>query len=586
MLKFCGSLPVAIVVMVVLIGVLIPATCLENWYGPAAARFGVYGTWWFAALAVLLAVNVFAALVVRFPWKQRRTGFLLSHLGLLVLLLGCLLTRRYGIDAQLPVFEGQAASTATEDSYHFQLTPGKPAGGDICVPFDPGPFNWADYAQLPRFPWGLVSHDRGLLYDRDGIRLEALDYYSDSRQITLPWLQLLTTPGPASPHGRPAADGEPAPVVLTVRASRHPHAAGRPFGLGGRAELAGGQQLIFWMTDNAAETAAFRDARPDGPLGRKGRIVLYAGGRTYQFAVDELPPKSRRPLGKTGLEVELVKFDPAFLAVQLLIHHGKLPPQTMHLLADVPELCEQDYRDGVFGTFWYDATRPPGATAGLSSSATTGLRPAPGSSSRAENTVGQANRGTHDPAAGEPPAELLREAAAPRIDLLQGADGKLYYRAWSDAKWSGAGPMPPEGKRIDIFAGTPAAASLTVDRFLPSAKPDVMPVPEPFSKTVVAPRRQVRVRLTVDGKEEEFWLGADLGRPLGAAAGERPKSCCRQGSARGPPVASRRSRPGRAGLSAQVPPPPGTRREPGLLLYPACSTSATTPAAACGATCW
>ena len=253
---------------------------------------------------------------------------------------------------------------------------------------------------------------------------------------------------------------------------------------------------------------------PTAPWGRKGRIVLYAGGRTYQFAVDELPPKSRRPLGKTGLEVELVKFDPAFLAVQLLIHHGKLPPQTMHLLADVPELCEQDYRDGVFGTFWYDATRPPGATAGLSSSATTGLRPAPGSSSRAENTVGQANRGTHDPAAGEPPAELLREAAAPRIDLLQGADGKLYYRAWSDAKWSGAGPMPPEGKRIDIFAGTPAAASLTVDRFLPSAKPDVMPVPEPFSKTVVAPRRQVRVRLTVDGKEEEFWLGATSADPL------------------------------------------------------------------------
>ena len=62
-----GSLPVAITLMVALIAVLIPATCVENWYGPAAARFGVYGTWWFAALAVLLAVNVVAALVVRFP---------------------------------------------------------------------------------------------------------------------------------------------------------------------------------------------------------------------------------------------------------------------------------------------------------------------------------------------------------------------------------------------------------------------------------------------------------------------------------------------------------------------------------------
>ena len=31
MLKFCGSLPVAIVLMVVLIAVLIPATCVESW---------------------------------------------------------------------------------------------------------------------------------------------------------------------------------------------------------------------------------------------------------------------------------------------------------------------------------------------------------------------------------------------------------------------------------------------------------------------------------------------------------------------------------------------------------------------------
>ena len=477
MLKFCGSLPVAITLMVLLIAVLIPATCVENWYGPAAARFGVYGTWWFAALAVLLAVNVVAALVVRFPWRQRRTGFLLTHLGLLVLLLGCLLTRRYGIDAQLPIFEGQAASTATEDSYHFQLTPASAAGGDICVPFDPGPFHWAQYAQLPWFPWGLAARDRGLLYDRDGIRLEAIDYYSDSRPITLPWLQLLTTPGAASPHNRSDADGGPAPLVLTVQASRDPHAAGRPFGLGGRRELAGGQRLVFWMTGETAETAAFRQSQPDGPLGPKGRIVLYAGGRNYQFAVDQLQSKSRQPLGKTGLEVELVQFDPAFLAVQLLIHHGKLPPQKMLLLADLPELCEQDYRDGVFGAYWYDATPVP--------------------------------------AAGSPPAELLREAAAPRIDLLQGADGKLYYRAWQKGKWSGTGQMPPEGERIDLFAGTPAATSLTIDRFLPLARPDIMPLPLPFSKTnVSAAGRQVRVRLTVDGVAEEFWLGAMPADPL------------------------------------------------------------------------
>ena len=115
LLKFCGSLRLAIVLMAVLVGVLIPATCVENWYGPAAARFFIYGTAWFAALAVLLAVNVLAALVLRFPWKRRQTGFVLTHVGLLVLLLGCLLTRRRGIDAVVPIFEGQAARIASED---------------------------------------------------------------------------------------------------------------------------------------------------------------------------------------------------------------------------------------------------------------------------------------------------------------------------------------------------------------------------------------------------------------------------------------------------------------------------------------
>ena len=125
MLKFCASLPLAIALMIVLMTVLTLGTCVESWYGPAVgpaeARSFVYGTWWFTALAALLAMNVLAALAVRFPWKKRQTGFVLTHVGLLVLLLGCLLTRRWGIEASLSLFEGQAASVAVEDSSHDEV---------------------------------------------------------------------------------------------------------------------------------------------------------------------------------------------------------------------------------------------------------------------------------------------------------------------------------------------------------------------------------------------------------------------------------------------------------------------------------
>ena len=275
LLKICGSLPLAIGLMAVLAAVLVPATCVETWYGSAAARFGFYGAWWFTLLCALLGVNILAALLVRFPWKKRQIGFVLAHLGMLALLVGCLLTRRHGVDASLSVFEGQAAWRAYADSLHFELSSGSgdQAAAEASVPFAPGPFNWGDYAGLSWFPWRLAGHDKGVLYDRDGVRLETLDYYADSQQISLPRLELLTQPGPASPHGMMSGHGGSMPLVLSVQTSQGPH-GGRAFGLGMRRTLAGGQRVVFWMSGNAAETAAFRESAPDGPLGKKGRIVL------------------------------------------------------------------------------------------------------------------------------------------------------------------------------------------------------------------------------------------------------------------------------------------------------------------------
>ena len=135
----------------------VPATCVETWYGSAAARFGFYAAWWFTLLCVLLGVNILAALLVRFPWKKRQIGFVLAHLGMLALLVGCLLTRRHGVNASLSVFEGQGVSRAYEDSLHFELSRGDDDGfgAEVSVPFSPGPFNWGDYAGLCWFPWRL-----------------------------------------------------------------------------------------------------------------------------------------------------------------------------------------------------------------------------------------------------------------------------------------------------------------------------------------------------------------------------------------------------------------------------------------------
>ena len=120
-LKALGSIQLAVTLIAICVVVLVWGTRIESRSGAEAARSTVYGTWWFTALNALLAVNVLLALLVRFPWRRRQTGFVLMHVGILVLLAGCLATRQWGVEAQLSVYEGHASHVADEDSHPLNL---------------------------------------------------------------------------------------------------------------------------------------------------------------------------------------------------------------------------------------------------------------------------------------------------------------------------------------------------------------------------------------------------------------------------------------------------------------------------------
>ena len=474
---FCASLELAVVLIALVSIVLAWATFVESRYGTEAVQFGVYGTQWFAGLMGLLGLNILAAALVRLPWKRRHVGFLVTHLGLLILLVGCLFSRQGGIDASLPVFEGNSSHRAFETSQHFALTvmpeanaesrtgdPPPTDGETIEVPFAAGPFNWADYRRLFPFPWRLARRDTGLLYDRDGVQLEVLDYYADSRRVPAPRLELrvLSPEGPRTHGGLGRAW---VPLALDVRGSENVHGMQRRYGMGSRDQV-GPVRFAFWMTGSEAETAAFRDSQPTGPLGEQGRVVLHAADERFEFAVDQLRQQPRRPLGETGLELEFVDFRAEFLGVQLRIHQADQPPGAVVLFADLPEFNRYDYEQEVFGSYWCEA-------------------PADEASQR---------------------QGMARNAHRPRIDLLQGADQKLYYRAWADGKLSAIGRLPRDGAEVEAFAGTDQAVTFYVGQFLPMAEPGSVVQPVPFDKNAKNKQRQARVRLTVDGRGEEFWL--------------------------------------------------------------------------------
>ena len=528
-LSILGSLRLAVALMFVLALVLAWATWVENCYGAAAARLGFYGAWWFTALWLVFGLNVLAAMLVRLPWKRHQLGFIVAHLGLLVLLLGCLITREAGVDALLATFEGQSSSHAYMDSQHFELTilPGakedesrvgqarcsptnstaltpdpSPASGrgedsagpkgdkPILVPFDPGPFNWGDYRRLPWLPWRLVGLPRGVLYDRDGIRLETLDYYGNSRLIAVPRIELRAAPLVDSPDGRA---GEETNVVLSVQADMGSHMPSRRYGMGGQHLMTSGQRITFWMSGDPEETKAFLTAKPDGPLGKRGRIVLRARGKNFQWPVDDWQPGTRRALGDTGLEVELGEFKRMFSGVSLSIHRGSEPPKSMTLFAEMPGFSQQDYDGGVFGTYWLDTTQ----------------------------------RSDDDPAAKKPasphgPAAPGRDADRPRVNVFQGADENLYVRTWRAGKLEPAGELPADRAPLAVFAGTPDELALSLKDHVPADGPATLPEPlPPVKREVPLSRRQARARLTVDGESKEFWLANSSDDPL-ESIDERP----------------------------------------------------------------
>lgn len=537
--EFAASLKLAVVLIFASAAALALATFVESAYGLRAVHFGIYGTWWFTALNVLLAINIFCAASIRYPWKRHQTGFVITHIGLLLLLLGCAQSRGLplpgwlksysppGIDAQIVLFEGGKDNVAYEEDELIALRITSETGGQpevVEIPFRGGPFNWSDFdghgaatgsvskavtdsslRGLYSFLWRLSGVDRGMLYDRDGVQLEVLDYYSNSELVDAPYVKLLmqvpsmpTAAVEGPPESAPdtpeeLVEGEAVPVELSITPSRLPDF---PQGAGDR-ENRGGGAFTFQLALSAAEREAFLQSAPEGELGSQGQVVLYVQGRAHRFLVQDKLGQGRFALPDSNVEVELQTFlDDALPApdsqtagfhivanpqseapnanpaVELLVYRGDEPPDRMVLFADWPELQLQARRLEVFGSYWFD---------------------------HGEKTA----------------EELLQGQGGSRLDLLCGEDGLLYYRYWNRKRVVFAEELPVEAIR-PAFTMPIAQLHLQVKRFLPRSDLGQETLPIAFDKATipVSAFRAARLRLTVDGRSEEFWLQGAPPDPL------------------------------------------------------------------------
>jgi hypothetical protein len=147
--RFLASLKLAVFSLSSLALSLAFATWLESSYGTATAQDFVYKSTWFAVLLAFLAINILCAALIRFPWKKRQTGFVITHAGLLILIAGSYLGFRTSDEGIVAMLEGESrfqlqrrqdsVIRVREVDPHTQK-----ANSNFELHFKPGPFAWGE----------------------------------------------------------------------------------------------------------------------------------------------------------------------------------------------------------------------------------------------------------------------------------------------------------------------------------------------------------------------------------------------------------------------------------------------------------
>ena len=101
-----GSTILTLVILAVFAVAIAVATFIEAGIGTAGARALVYDALWFEALLALLVVNVIISLFAHMPYKMRQLGFVITHIGFIVVVLGAGVTRYFGYEGRMPIREG------------------------------------------------------------------------------------------------------------------------------------------------------------------------------------------------------------------------------------------------------------------------------------------------------------------------------------------------------------------------------------------------------------------------------------------------------------------------------------------------
>ncbi len=511
--RFLASVKLAVISLGSLAAVLAYATFFEKWYGTAAVQEWIYCTKGFAILLAFLGTNILCAALIRFPWKKRQTGFVVTHAGLLMVLAGSWQSMMTADEGQISFVEGQSKGDLIRSDFPVirvqELDPhdAETVLHEWELPFKPGTFSWGPGQPRPQSALASVASMVTGSVDRNP--KEKITRPKDPFQISL--LSYLTASMPVVQH---VADPSGVPML------KIPTALVKAPGMAGKTDAL--EEPDRWLITDKRFFKAVRSQRParfsfcyvdrpelvddflnpataPGPFGAARFRYRDTSDkpRTFDWALDDQEGKTIT-LPDSDLSVTLTKvvpFDPEELRLGDILGTGAIPiaqfavkkgaaaPVTHFALASVPSFPS--------------------------------VIPSPNAEGPAPKALVSIN---YDP----PPALNLGGFLA-QVDILATPEGKLLYRVFGrpEAGQTGGARIREKGeiakgKEIVALGGKPNMPMtmwLTVEDYLPAGiekrvcEPAVLP-PGQRDNGIAASLLEITVDDPKSGKPttKEVWV--------------------------------------------------------------------------------
>jgi hypothetical protein len=94
-----GSLNLAVILIITIAGAIAFATIMESKFDTAVARYYIYDAAWFNVWLTALVLNLLCAAFTRWPWQRKHLGFVVTHAGIISMLIGAVIGKSVGFEA-------------------------------------------------------------------------------------------------------------------------------------------------------------------------------------------------------------------------------------------------------------------------------------------------------------------------------------------------------------------------------------------------------------------------------------------------------------------------------------------------------